>query len=81
MPLGVPEGQLAPCCHALGTMIKKSYHGIRRLSTSHIYMFLDTFCADQPRSGLGSIIIVIRNCVINYNYNVIVIVIEYFVLA
>ena len=33
--------------------------------------------------GLGSIIIVIRNCVINYNYNVIVIVIviEYFILA
>ena len=32
---------------------------------------------------VGSIIIVIRNCVINYNYNVIiiVIVIEYFVLA
>ena len=28
------KGQLAPCCRALGTMIKiKSYHGSRRLST------------------------------------------------
>ena len=48
-------------------------HGIKELRT-HPHLLA---------SGLGSIIIVIRNCVINYNYNVIVIVIviEYFVLA
>ena len=34
-----------------------------------------------PRLGSIIIVHVIRNCVINYNYNVIVIVIEYFVLT